>query len=280
MPPPPSENLRSGQRERLPYSLSRYTDIPASLDKWQWWCNALHQGYMQGFDPRTATPSWWSLAPEDTLSLEFWTKNPERLIQTEESLRPYSSLHVHVTLTGWAEVEHGAPCLEEGIALLRRTIATFGECAVSWRFSPVPLLEEGVVTERFAQILDGLMPHVPRVVYVGFLQENLSTLKETRTVEERARLLWGLARLGRVAGCKVLVCSDLATWTPLLNPHPNLTHGVCVPTTRYPFSVETEECGCALMADPFTMNESCQLACVFCYVVTTRKHNTTRLPLL
>ena len=42
----------------------------------------------------------------------------------------------------------------------------------------------------------------------------------------------------------------------------------------------SEGCGCVLMADPFTINESCTFGCQYCYAadksLAPKKRNTTK----
>src|SRR5580698_706440 len=100
---------RSGAQEGLPYSLSRWTDVPAA--KWGWFRAALAKGEMVAFDQRTGVPSTWSLRVKDTLGLVFWTKDPTNLVEDRACLEGFR-VQVHVTITGWHEVEKGAPDLE------------------------------------------------------------------------------------------------------------------------------------------------------------------------
>ena len=115
--------IRSGKAEGLPYSLSRWTDLPAA--KWPWFRAQLQQGWMAAFDPRTAVPSRWSLAPEDTLGLIFWSRKPITLIKNADLLKPYP-LVIHMTITGWEEVEIGAPGLDQSLDLMGRAVDKFG----------------------------------------------------------------------------------------------------------------------------------------------------------
>ena len=79
-------SLLSGVDEGVPYSLSRYTDVPNS--KWAWFQSCLESKKMVAFDPRKASaPGVWSLQPEDTLGLVFWTKNPMNLLLSQEHWR-------------------------------------------------------------------------------------------------------------------------------------------------------------------------------------------------
>jgi DNA repair photolyase len=277
--------LYSGRQERLPYSLSRWTDLPAA--KWDWFKSQLDQGKMRAFDPRNAIPVEWSLAPSDTMGLIFWTKNPENLIRDKALLEPYK-LVIHMTLTGWEEVEKGAPNLSEGISLMRRAVDAFGPERVTWRFSPVPLVDD--VLDRFERMASVISLFGLKDVYVAFLQEN-DLMPETRARRTRVELLKQMAL--RASGLQVLLCNeDRSLQDESCKPR-NLQSGVCESGWRFaPLGrmnarpVAAEGCGCALAVDPFTINESCTMGCAYCYAadksLAPKKQNTTKfsLPLI
>lgn len=271
--------MNKGRPEKLSYSFSRWTDVP--LAKWEWFQEQLDQGWFIGFDPRTAFPGKWSLAPEDTYGLVFWTKDPTRLILEAERLKRYP-LVIHVTLTGWEEVEKGAPDIERGIFVLGEAVKAFGPENVVWRFSPVPLVEDSV--ERFEYIAAEAEQMGLKEVFLSFLQQN-DLMPETRAPRVRLELMKQMA--ARAHGLQVRLCAEDQSVT-LTNPRPeNLWHGVCESGRRFtpdPDSLyngpPTEGCGCALAVDPFTVNESCTLGCKYCYAadkdLSPRKRNTTK----
>ncbi len=236
---------------------------------------------MFAFDPRTASPDVWSLKPEDTLGLCFWTKDPTNLITDRELLRPYK-VKIHITLTGWEEVERGAPTLREGCNLLTRTTLAFGAENVTWRFSPVPLVPD--VVDRFGRIALKASRAGIREVYLAFLQEN-DRVPETRSKEHREELLSKLGARGSTFGIKVLLCNDDKA---LLREQsfPNVALGVCAGPNDWGGKPPAEACGCAIMVDPFSINESCTFGCTYCYAAdkslsSPKKRNTTRsLPVL
>ena len=285
--------IRSGLTERMPYSLSRWTDLPAC--KWDWFQVQLAQGFMIGFDPRTAVPSRWSLKPEDTLGLVFWTKDPRKLVQgydADLAGRGYD-VKAHVTITGWPEVEHGVLNSRDACIWAEELAARIGPLNVSWRFSPVPLgfpdrqydiLSRGLL-DRFEGIAMGLGGTTTQC-YVSFLQPN-DFMTETRPAKERTRLLRAFADLAAPHGIEVILCQDDHTLDGC-KPHPNLRAGVCVPAEGFGGkTAEAEDCGCVPMIDPFTINEKCSLGCSYCYAADTSlnpcKRNTTaciHLPVL
>jgi DNA repair photolyase len=285
--------LRSGLQEALPYSLSRWTDVPAA--KWDWFKAQLAEGHFTGFDPRTAMPARWSLKPEDTLGLIFWTKNPENLIRDAKLLDPYatgwshvSKLVIHMTLTGWEEVEKGAPDITEGLKLLRRAVENYGIKRVTWRFSPVPMVDD--VLDRFERIAHEASRIGLKEVYVAFLQEN-DLMPENRSRRVRVELLKKMAVKSH--GIRVLLCNeDKSLQNEHMKPN-NLDSGICESGARFVHfpdvgseGVRREGCGCALAVDPFTINESCTLGCKYCYAadktLADKKRNTTKhsLPLV
>ena len=249
---------RSGKAENLPYSLSRWTDLPAT--KWAWFEAQLAQGWMVGFDPRTAVPSKWSLAPEDVLGLIFWTRNPRNLIDHADQLKPYP-LVVHMTVTGWHEVEHGAPNLHEGLRLLTETVDKFGVANVEWRFSPVPA--EPDVATRFEVLAEGAAQMGLKRVYVAFLQTN-DLIVERRSLEQRQVLLMELSK--RRHDLDVILCNEDRTLDGFDLPLSSKVHyGVCESGNRFSSDLMFDDCGCALAVDPFTKNEACAMGCVYCY---------------
>lgn len=271
-------DLRSGKEEGLPYSLSRWTDVPHA--KWAWFLESLEKGWMIAFDQRTAVPSYWSLKPEDTLGLVWWTKNPRNLHGYADELNQYKN-QVHVTITGWHEVEKGVPDWMTVAVNTRRLARRLNkESEVIWRFSPVPLLPHDEVVRRFRAIAAEFEGTVPSV-YISFLQEN-DRIPETRTKEERIALMHDMAKVAEDFGIKVLLCNEDRTLLDV-ESFPNLGSGVCaapefwtLPSREKPPS---EGCGCVMMIDPFTLNESCSLGCQYCYAAdistAPKKRNTT-----
>lgn len=271
--------MHSGKQERLPYSLSRWTDLPAA--KWDWFEQQLEQGFMIGFDPRTAVPGIWSLKPDDTYGLVFWTKNPTNLIRNASRLQKFP-LVIHMTLTGWTEVEKGAPDIQEGLKLMQEAATVFGAHRVTWRFSPIPQTDDAL--DRFAKIAEGVETIGVREVYLAFLQEN-DLLPETRSARIRKELLRQMA--GRTKLHLMLCNEDQSLSKELARNLPeNLYNGVCESglrfgTTGYGVDApKTEGCGCALAVDPFTINETCTMGCQYCYAadkaLSPKKRNTTK----
>lgn len=226
------------------------------------------------FDPRTAIPSKWSLKPEDTFGLIFWTRNPRNLIDHADRLKDYP-LVVHFTLTAWHEVEHGAPGLKEGFRLMAEAVNKFGPERVVWRFSPVPLVED--VVDRYRWIARHAREMGLRQVYVSFLQEN-DRIPERRPRRVRLELLRQMATLE--PDLKVLLCNDDQTTLKANDCVPaNLRRRVCEDGMRFGSRPPFEGCGCSLALDPFTINESCSMGCSFCYAADQSlnpvKRNTT-----
>jgi hypothetical protein len=271
--------LRSGLNENIPFSLSRWTDVPGDPGKWAWFKAQVAAGEMVAIDPRNAIPYIWSLRPEDTLGLVFWTKDPTNLIHDAAWLQDYR-FKIHVTLTGWEEVEKGAPTIHKGGRLLAEAIAKFGHSKVTWRFSPVPLLASDEVVTRFRLIA----PYAKDAsVYLSFLQTN-DLIPETRGDAERIQLMLRLAEVAEVWNIKVLLCNEDRTLLGVKSLPSNLAPGICAPPEDFAIpshsKAPSEGCGCILMADPFTINESCTMGCRYCYAadkeLSGKKRNTTR----
>lgn len=264
--------MRSGRAEQLIYALSRWTDLPAA--KWPWFEQQLQRGWMIGFDPRNGIPAKWSLAVGDVLGLVFWTRNPRNLIANAEWLKSYP-LAVHFTLTGWHEVEPGAPGIEEGLVLLRDTVRAFGPDRVTWRFSPVPMVAD--VLDRFEKIArEAAQVGLPEV-FAMFLQDN-DLMPETRPPQSKIELLRQMALRSR--GLHIRLCQDDAT-LDIEGQMSNLARGVCESGKRFAAGarLDKQSCGCALAVDPFTINESCSMGCAYCYAadrsLASSKRDTT-----
>ena len=262
--------IRSGRADGVPYSLSRWTDVAAG--KWSWFEACLKAGKLAAFEPRCAEPQIWSLAPEDTLGLTFWTKNPSNLILNKELLKPYNVV-VQMTITGWYEAEAGVPDYEKAASLMFHASKEF---KVYWRFSPIPVLPQDELLPRFSYLLTyaSVGCGLDRV-YVSFLQKN-DRMPETRSPQEKYDVLNSLAELAADRGVKVVLCDDdRSVWKPGAAFEP----GVCAPASDFDGPTVEEECGCVLMADPFTINEACPYNCAYCYTadnnISPERRNTT-----
>jgi hypothetical protein len=255
----------SGRELNFPYSFSRWTDVP--IDKWRWFRELLKRKEMLGFHPEQMVPYRWSLAPDDTLGLIFWTKDPTNLLSEGLQDRGFT-IKAHVTVTGWEEVEPRAPGLEEGANKLALAYQTLGEGSVIWRFSPIPILPQDEVLRRFHLILVRTSAYQVKRVYVSFLQEN-DLMPETRSERDRLSILVQMGEVAQQYGVKVLLCNEDKLLGIHPDLHPNVGSGVCVPPEDFALPKRdkppSEGCGCVLMVDPFNLNESCGVGCQYCY---------------
>jgi hypothetical protein len=276
--------VKTGRDANLPYSLSRWTDVPAA--KWLWFQAQLTQGWMTAFAQNEYLPDRWSLKPKDVLGLVFWTRDPTNLVRDRQMLRPYD-VRIHMTLTGWEEVEKGAPTLDQGVELLRQVVQAFGVDRVRWRFSPIPLLPDEVVVDRFMKIATAAAGMGIHSSVLSFLQTN-DRMAETRGTEAKVALLTKLAQAAADVGVAVGLCNEDRTLVGATSVA-NLASVVCAPPDDFSLPdrprASSEGCGCVLMVDPFTINESCVFGCSYCYAadqeLSGKKRNTTRsLPVL
>jgi hypothetical protein len=262
-----AKEVLSGKEVGFPYSFSRWTDVCCSTGKWEWFQESLKNGYFIGFHPTEAIPYRWSLRPDDVLGLIFWTKDPSNLIWSNVVDRGYN-IKAHITVTGWEEVEGKAPKLGDAINSLGMAINILGSKNVYWRFSPVPMLPHSVIVEWFGQILAIASNEGLDRVYLSFLQEN-DLMPEIRSEVDRLNILLELAELSQSKGVKIYLCNEDRLLLGHPNAHPNLDSGVCAPPEDFSLSgyakPASEGCGCVLMVDPFTVNESCSVGCKYCY---------------
>jgi hypothetical protein len=270
----------SGRTAGFPYSLSRWTDIPADKEKWGWFKQQLKQGWMAALEPYKGMPGKWSLKPEDTLGLIFWTKNPTNLIIDSGLLEPYKT-KIHVTLTGWSEVEHGAPDLYAGTDLLCLAARYFGSENVTWRFSPIPLVPD--VLHRFEEVLKKVSKTGMKQVFVSFLQEN-DRVRETRDYLTKIHILQEMGVLAFKYKMTVRLCNDDKEVLKLVEASLGLTLGVCAPPEDFGSNLAIDECGCIKAVDPFSITEACIHACEYCYAgdrqLAAKKKSTTSLPII
>lgn len=277
--------IKSGREAGFPYSLSRWTDVCGDESKWEWFKSAIKSGMMIGFDPKNGMPARWSLRPDDTLGLVFWTKDPTNLIWDWNPLERGYRVKVHFTLTGWEEVEDRVPSLRQGIATLAMAADVFKPENIYWRFSPVPMVSD--VVPRFDQILAMAAEHGLNRVYLSFLHRN-DLMPETRTDTDKMNVLVQIAELAERRGVRVYLCNEDRFLWGIAQPHPNLSSGVCAPPEDFSIPGRdlspSEGCGCALMVDPFTVNETCKLGCKYCYAadknLSPERRTTRKLPVI
>ncbi len=275
--------LKSGREEGLPYSLSRWTDVPAA--KWPWFLDRLEAGKMEGFDPRTGVPAYWSLKPDDVLGLIFWTKNPRPLWRDAEALQVFDpeQIRVHVTATGWHEEEPGAPTMSRVSFDVLNLSSWLGGSRITWRFSPVPLLPHAILFSRFERGPKLFSPSGIREVFLSFLQPN-DHLPERRSSEERIEIMCKLAEIASLYGLNVRLCNEDRTLLGVDELPANLAPGVCAPPEDFALrgreKSPSEGCGCTLAVEAFGINESCCYGCRYCYAadetLSGKKRNTTK----
>jgi DNA repair photolyase len=267
----------SGKELNLPYSFSRWTDVP--IDRWSWFKELLERKEMLGFHPEQMIPYRWSLRAVDTLGLIFWTKDPTNVMCDGLQDLGYK-VKVHVTVTGWEEVEGKAPSLQDGATKLSRAYKLLGDDSVIWRFSPIPILDQDEVISRFQLILDRTSESAVKRVYTSFLQPN-DLIPETRSELDRLNLLVQMGEVAQQYGVRVLLCNEDKLLAAHQDLHPNVGSGVCAPPEDFALPKRnkplSEGCGCVLMVDPFNINESCRVGCRYCYVADlhgTRKDSS------
>jgi hypothetical protein len=255
----------SGKELNFPYSLSRYTDVP--IDKWDFFKAIMKQGEMLGFHPEQMVPYRWSLRTDDTLGLIFWTKDPTNVMLEGLPEKGYT-VKLHVTVTGWEEVERKAPGLEEGANKLAMAHGILGADSVIWRFSPIPMLPQDELIRRFHLILARCSDTGMKRVYASFLQPN-DLMPETRSEMDRLNILVQMGSVAQQYGVRVLLCNEDRILVNHPDLHPNVGSGVCAPPEDFALpglaKPASEGCGCVLMVDPFGVNESCGVGCEYCY---------------
>jgi hypothetical protein len=261
----PHPQALSGKELNFPYSLSRWTDVP--MDKWVWFKAIMKQREMLGFHPEQMIPYRWSLRADDTLGLIFWTKDPTNVLLDNLPDSGYR-VKLHVTVTGWEEVEPKAPNLNSGANLLAQANHLLGPENVYWRFSPIPILPQDELIRRFQLIMARSSEEGMTRVYASFLQAN-DLMPETRSESDRLSILVQMGEVAQQYGVKVLLCNEDKLLVGHPDLHPNVASGVCAPPEDFALPKRdkppSEGCGCVLMVDPFGINESCSVGCKYCY---------------
>jgi hypothetical protein len=261
----PNPKALSGKELNFPYSLSRWTDVP--MDKWEFFKAIMKQREMLGFHPEQMVPYRWSLHADDTLGLIFWTKDPTNVIWEHLPDKGYK-VKLHVTVTGWEEVEPRAPDLNNAANLLSMANHLLGPENVYWRFSPIPLLAQDELIRRFQLIMARSSEEGMKRVYASFLQDN-DLMPETRSECDRLNILSQMGEVAQQYGVGVLLCNEDKLLVGHPDLHPNVSSGVCAPPEDFALPKRdkppSEGCGCVLMVDPFGINESCSVGCKYCY---------------
>ena len=93
-----------------------------------------------------------------------------------------------------------------------------------------------------------------------------------------------MAKIAKGYGMQVILCNEDSTLRRVSELPENLSAGVCAPPEDFALPglarPPSEGCGCVLMADPFTVNETCTMGCSYCYAadktLAPKKRNTTR----
>ncbi len=233
--------------------------------KWDWFMERQQEGWFWAFDGRTGIPSRWSLRPDSSLGLLWWTKNPLNLINHHSTVMPYRN-HVNITLTGWHEVEKGVPPVEKTVELMKEAVKIFGSENVTWRFSPVPIVSD--VVDRFRSIVGALGATLPSSVMVSFLQKN-DFMEDGRSNEKRLEILNSLRNASPIS---VRLCAE--------DPMGGFEKAICAPSAMFGFETDKEQCGCGVAVEPFGSQESCVYGCRYCYAadktISQKKTNTTK----
>lgn len=267
--------LHTGTQTGFSYGFSRYTEVPGDPSRWSWFLERLKEGHFLGVHPVTGVPVLWSLRPEDTEELIFWTKNPVGLIESAHLLREEFPLSIHVTVTGNdSSLERSVPSPERAAQLLEQIVSIYGSHFVTWRISPyvpgegrIPLPD---LFERMAST------GVTRVA-VSFYQEHPGGSKEgsrfSLSLQEKVQFWEEISTLAKKHRMLAFLCKD----DEIVSPK---SVGICTPTAR---NQRDSGCGCSLSVDAFTATESCVYGCVYCYAVDRNlapKRRNTLLPLL
>lgn len=247
--------IQSGNQRNVPYSFSRWTEVPGDPLRWSWFLQQLDRGVFDGFDPLDGIFRSWSILPEDTQELILWTKNPGLILASLPALAPFhGKISVHVTMNGWGPShERGVPPVEKIAPLFGPLIDAFGVEAITWRISPVPT-EAG--KDHFDRLFDLVAKsssgsRMPKV-FLSFVQTNARVPVPSETQKKETLRYFQDRRYS--------ICWDdrEATGSPG-------SVGVCSPPRSSKNPLDT--CGCSLAVDPFGYNESCIFACDYCYVV-------------
>ena len=184
-----------------PLSVSRNTDIPAFwMDRWFTW---MDRGWVHSSDPRTGLPAIWSVKPEDTHSIFWWSKNFRPLLDHSRvgDLSAYRN-YFAFTIRGDPSTEPKVPSLGYTLDTLQVLSAKYGPDKVQWRYSPVP---QDIEWETFTRIVRFVSGVGIRECYFSFLHED-GLLPEMRTNEEKKATVLRMAQILDARGMTLHGC--------------------------------------------------------------------------
>lgn len=261
--------MRSAKQEGFPFSVSRYTDVPAFYMGWL--RERIEAGFVYAPHPTEIIPMAWSLDPKDVASFWFWTKAPGKLMEAldEGWLMPYN-VAAAVTINGWREMEGKSPDWSIATRDLAQLACFLGPERVRWRLSPIPF-------EPDYGILDNIASDVAaagvKTCQAAFLQPNPQLepdYKDKREIVERL-----VETLG-YHGIQLQLCADDKEWLsePVLGP--KLGKALCVdgPSLEQSFGCKLagkyeRGCDCAMSVDLCSMSShGCAMGCSYCYATS------------
>ena len=208
-----TSKIRSGLKERLPYSLSRETDIPAFY--MDWFLEKISVGYVYAAGPKDMVPSYWSLKPEDVYSLVFWSRDYGPLLKVIDKLSDYN-LVFNMTINGPEKFSKKTPSYKKALDQMNQLVNLFGPEVVSWRFSPI---SDPFNKRVFTDIAESVALMGINECFASFIHSN-PFVKEERSDSEKRDVLFELSEIANKFDMNVKVSWDDLVFTDLENVGP------------------------------------------------------------
>ncbi len=139
-------------------TFSRRTDPAFFMD---WFMDKIEKGGCYVPNPFSGKPYLVSLAPEDVMLLNFWTKNPGAILPHVETLmRKGYRLAWFISLTGYPRcLESAVPTPERSAGAIRELRALLGKEALWWRYDPIVVTRKLDVPwhiDNFSRLCEGV----------------------------------------------------------------------------------------------------------------------------
>lgn len=197
-------------------SASRRTDIPAFYS--EWFFNRIREGYVLVRNPLNYHQiSKISLKKDVVDCIVFWTKNPERMMDSLDILKDYS-FYFQFTLNPYgATIERNVPENARVIKCFLNLSEKIGKNRVIWRYDPI-LLSEDIDEEyhyhNFDLLSYQLKDHTEKCIisFLDFYKKIKGSLKALQihvlSDERMRRLVQNFKIIAEKHGLQLEICGE------------------------------------------------------------------------
>jgi hypothetical protein len=267
-------------------SASRRTDIPAFYT--DWFMERIREGYLcvrNPFNPRQV--SRFSVTPDVTDCIVFWTKDPSPMIPRLEELSGAGYMYYfQFTLNSYgADIEPGVPPYDQRITAFRELSKRLGSRRVVWRYDPIIFTEkytpEWHIAQfcRTAELLRGATNRCV-ISFVDVYAKNKKAMERIHAsfpgIDDIMRFAGGISEAASRNGIEVNTCAE-----PYDLEKAGIHHGGCIDR-----GLIEELLDCRIDAVPDAQRPNCRCihaeeagaygtcphGCVYCYAGGMRKN--------